>query len=131
MSMAHSLEVRAPILDHKVMEYAARLPSSLKLRGSESKYVFKKMNEKRLPHEVLYRKKQGFCVPLAIWLRGDLKSLAHDAIFGDASDLGEWFDMSYVAGIWDRHQTGREDNATPLWGLVMLGLWKKMMMRSR
>lgn len=130
MSMAHSLEVRAPILDHKVMEYAARLPSSLKLRGSESKYIFKKMNEKRLPHEVLYRKKQGFCVPLAVWLRGDLKSLAHDAIFGDSSDLGEWFDMAYVAGIWSRHQSGREDNATPLWGLVMLGLWKKMMMRS-
>jgi asparagine synthase (glutamine-hydrolysing) len=129
MSMAHSLEVRSPILDHKVMEYAARLPSSLKLNGLESKYVFKKMNEQRLPGDILYRRKQGFCVPLAAWLRGDLKTLAHDAIFGDATDLREWFDMAYVAGFWDRHQSGREDNATPLWGLVMLGLWKKVMAR--
>jgi asparagine synthase (glutamine-hydrolysing) len=129
MSMAHSLEVRSPILDHKVMEYAARLPSSLKLNGCESKYVFKKMNEQRLPGDILYRRKQGFCVPLAAWLRGDLKTLAHDVIFGDATDLREWFDMAYVAGFWDRHQSGREDNATPLWGLVMLGLWKKVMAR--
>lgn len=129
MSMAHSLEVRAPILDHKVMEYAARLPSSLKLRDSEAKYVFKQMNRKRLPNDVLYRKKQGFCVPLATWLRGDLKALAHDAIFGDAADLRQWFDMSYVAASWNHHQSGRQDNATPLWGLVMLGLWKNMMVR--
>jgi asparagine synthase (glutamine-hydrolysing) len=128
MSMAHSLEVRAPILDHKVMEFAARLPSSLKLNGDESKYMFKKMNERRLPGDVLYRKKQGFCVPLASWLRSDLKALAHDAVFGESADLREWFDMSYVTGVWDRHQSGREDNATPLWGLVMLGLWKKMVM---
>lgn len=129
MSMAHSLEVRAPILDHKVMEYAARLPSSLKLNGSESKYIFKKMNEERLSGDILYRKKQGFCVPLAAWLRGDLKDLAHEAIFSESIDLRQWFEMDYVAGLWGRHQAGREDNATPLWGLVMLGLWKKMMMQ--
>ncbi len=130
MSMAHSLEVRAPILDHKVMEYAARLPSSLKLRDHEAKYVFKQMNQERLPKDVLYRKKQGFCVPLAVWLRGELKTLAHDAIFGEAADMRQWFDMGYVADLWRSHQSGRHDNATPLWGLVMLGLWKKMMARS-
>ena len=126
MSMAHSLEVRAPILDHKVMEYAARLSSALKLKDGQSKYIFKKMNEDRLPGEILYRKKQGFCVPLAVWLRGELRLLAQEAIFGSAADLGAWFDMKYVNELWDRHQSGRENNATPLWGLVMLGLWKKV-----
>lgn len=129
MSMAHSLEVRAPILDHKVMEYAARLPSQLKLRGHEGKYIFKKMNEARLPEEILYRKKQGFCVPLAAWLRGGLKDKAQEALFGREADLGEFFDMNYVQGLWKSHQGGREDNATPLWGLVMLGLWRKMVKR--
>ena len=130
MSMAHSLEVRAPILDHKVMEYAARLPSQLKLRGHEGKYIFKKMNEARLPEEILYRKKQGFCVPLAAWLRGGLKDKAQEALFGREADLGEFFDMNYVQGLWKSHQGGREDNATSLWGLVMLGLWRKMVRRA-
>ncbi|MDO3379759.1 asparagine synthase (glutamine-hydrolyzing) [Geoalkalibacter halelectricus] len=130
MSMAHSLEVRAPILDHRVMEYAARLPSRLKLRGNEGKYIFKKMNETRLPHDILYRKKQGFCVPLAAWLRGGLKDKAQEAVFGKTADLGELFDMNYVAGLWDRHQSGREDNATPIWGLVMLGLWREMVKKT-
>ncbi len=130
MSMAHSLEVRAPILDHKVMEYAARLPSNLKLRGHEGKYIFKKMNESRLSRDILYRKKQGFCVPLAAWLRGGLKDKAHDALFGREADLAELFDMNYVSDLWERHQSNRQDNATPLWGLVMLGLWRKMVRNS-
>jgi asparagine synthase (glutamine-hydrolysing) len=130
MSMAHSLEVRAPILDHKVMEYAARLPSSLKLRGNEGKYIFKKMNETRLSGDILYRKKQGFSIPLAAWLRGGLKDKAHDALFGREADLAELFDMNYVSDLWERHQSNRQDNATPLWGLVMLGLWRKMVKNS-
>ncbi len=68
MSMAHSLEVRAPLLDHKVMEYAARLPSNLKLHGKESKYILKKMNEDRLPHDILYRRKAG--LSMCRWIHG-------------------------------------------------------------
>ena len=122
MSMAHSLEVRAPILDHKVMECAARLPSSQKLRGEESKYIFKKMNEERLPSEILYRKKQGFSVPLDAWLRGDLRDLAHDSLFGGGLD--DLFNPAYVRGLWDAHQSGREHNGTPLWGLLMFARWR-------
>jgi asparagine synthase (glutamine-hydrolysing) len=122
MSMAHSLEVRAPILDHKVMEYAARLPSSQKLRGEESKYIFKKMNEERLPTEILYRKKQGFSVPLDDWLRGELRELAHDSLFGGVLD--GLFNPAYVRGLWDAHQSDREHNGTPLWGLLMFSRWR-------
>ncbi len=129
MSMAHSLEVRSPILDHRVIEHAARLPSSLKLNGNESKYIFKKMNEERLPKDLLYRKKQGFCVPLSAWLRGELREVAEEAIFGRTADLGQFFEMEYVRGLWSRHQSAQEDNATPLWGLVMFGLWRRIMAR--
>ena len=123
MSMAHSLEVRAPILDHKVMECAARIPSSLKLHGQESKYIFKKMNDERLSTAILYRKKQGFCVPLASWLRTDLNELAQNTLFSSDSELNGFFDTNYIQGLWERHLQGREDNSTPLWGLMMFGLW--------
>ena len=125
MSMAHSLEVRAPILDHKVMEFAARLPSTLKLKGQESKYIFKKMNEKRLSADILYRKKQGFCVPLDSWLRNELNGLAQDVLF--SGDLDELFNRSYVQNLWNGHQGGRENNGTQIWGLLMFGLWQRMM----
>ncbi len=126
MSMAHSLEVRAPILDHKVMEYAARLPSNMKLNGKESKYIFKKMNGNRLSDAILYRRKQGFNVPLDSWLRGELKEMAHDALFSSRSGLKDYFNNGYVQNLWDNHQGKRENNGTPLWGLMMLGLWKRL-----
>ncbi|WP_432821478.1 asparagine synthase (glutamine-hydrolyzing) [Trichloromonas sp.] len=123
MSMAHSLEVRAPILDHKVMEFAARLPSALKLRGQESKYIFKKINENRLSADILYRKKQGFCVPLDAWLRGELRGLAQDVLF--SGGLDERFNRVYVQQLWNGHQGGRQNNGTQLWGLMMFGLWQR------
>jgi len=124
--MAHSLEVRAPILDHKVMEYASRLPSNMKLNGKESKYIFKKMNGNRLSDAILYRRKQGFNVPLDSWLRGELKEMAHDALFSSRSGLKDYFNNGYVQNLWDNHQGKRENNGTPLWGLMMLGLWKRL-----
>jgi asparagine synthase (glutamine-hydrolysing) len=127
MSMAHSLEVRAPILDHKLIEFAARLPSTFKLREGVSKAVFKRMLARRLPQEILDRKKQGFRVPLGKWLRGELKDLAHEAIFSTGhgnADLGDLLDLSAARKLWDAHQTGRENNENQLWNLIMLGLWR-------
>ncbi|MCD6292965.1 MAG: asparagine synthetase B, partial [Deltaproteobacteria bacterium] len=100
-----------------------RLPSSLKLKGNESKYIFKKINEPRLPKEILYRKKQGFSIPLAAWLRGDLRDYINDNLFASSSGFSELFDMDYVQGLWGSHLAGKEDNATPLWGLLMFALW--------
>jgi asparagine synthase (glutamine-hydrolysing) len=125
MSMANSLEVRAPILDHKLMEYAGTLPSSLKLRGRESKYILKKINKDRLPREILYRKKQGFCVPLAAWLRGQLKDFARETLFSPESRLGDYFNMSYVEDLWKGHHGGRQDCSAPVWGLMMFELWQQ------
>ena len=87
-SMADSLEVRAPLLDHKLMELVAKIPSSLKLRGRNGKYIFKKAVESVLPKGVTTRKKQGFAVPLGEWFRGELRETAHEAIFSSKTDDG-------------------------------------------
>ena len=131
MSMAHSLEVRAPILDHKLMEFVATLPSQLKLNGNESKYILKKMNEPRLPHDVLYRKKQGFCVPLSDWLKGPLKPLAHDTLLGDSSGIGDYLDKAYVKTLWQSHLRGINDHGSQIWNLMMFELWRRQFCSSK
>ena len=125
MSMANSLEVRAPILDHKLMEFAARIPSKYKLNGQESKYIFKKMNEGRLSRDILYRKKQGFCVPLASWFRGSIREYAQEILFDRGSKLNEWFQPQNVRRMWREHQSGRRDHSSQLWGLLMLEMWDR------
>lgn len=122
-SMANSLEVRAPILDHKVMELAARIPSSLKLRGIQGKYIFKKALKRVLPESILYRKKMGFAVPLGRWFRGELKAMAQETIFdGQPEGL---LDRSTVEKIWREHQRGLRDRSTELWTVFMFRLWQR------
>lgn len=125
MSMAHGLEVRAPLLDHRILEFAGRLPSSYKLRGGESKAIFKDISRPRLPQAILERSKQGFRVPLAQWLRADLKELARETIFGAEAGLGDFLDTEAMRRLWDGHQGGLQDNAQQLYGLMMLGLWRQ------
>lgn len=125
MSMAHSLEVRSPILDHKLIEFAARLPPDMKIKGNECKYIFKKMNESRLPNDILYRKKQGFCVPVGAWIKDELRDTAYEALFSERSNLKEFFDMKYVAKLWDQHVHNKYNNSVKLWGLIMFGLWRR------
>jgi asparagine synthase (glutamine-hydrolysing) len=122
-SMAVSLEVRAPILDHKFMELAARIPSSLKLRGIQGKYIFKKALERCLPESILYRKKMGFAVPLARWFRKDLKEMACEAIFDCRRD--DLLEPSTTEKIWREHQRGVRDRSTELWTLFMFRLWQR------
>ena len=125
MSMAHALEVRAPILDHKLMEYVGSLPSNLKLKGKESKYIFKKMLEDRLPPNILYRRKQGFSIPLASWLRNEMKGFVEETLFPTQNGLSTFFNPKYIEGMWRSHLSGRQDYAYPLWGLIMFSLWER------
>jgi asparagine synthase (glutamine-hydrolysing) len=118
-SMATSLEVRVPILDHKFIEWGTSLPSHLKLVGREQKYLFKKALEPLLPDDVLYREKMGFAVPLAHWFRGPLRERAQAVVSGDAlADTG-LFDMAYTARLMDQHASGNWDHSAILWSLVM------------
>jgi asparagine synthase (glutamine-hydrolysing) len=121
-SMANSLEVRCPILDHKFMELVTRIPSSLKLKGARGKYIFKKALSSVLPRDVLTRQKQGFAVPLAIWFRNDLKDLSADLLLSE-DPLGV-LETVTVRKLWDGHQSGRSDFSTPLWMVLMYRLWQ-------
>ncbi|KQW90198.1 asparagine synthase [Massilia sp. Root418] len=118
-SMAHALEVRVPLLDHKLVEWISGLPSSMKLRGGEGKYVFKKSLEQHLPHDILYRKKMGFAVPLAAWFRGPLAQRVRDSLLGPMlADTGI-FNKAFLHELVEHHQSGRRDYSAPIWTLLM------------
>jgi len=118
-SMAHSLEVREPLMDHKLVEWLASLPSSLKIKGQEGKFVFKKAMEPLLPDDVLYRPKMGFAVPLARWFRGPLKARLREAVLGSTlADTGI-FNRAYLEHLVDAHQSGARDYSAPLWTVLM------------
>ena len=123
-SMAHSLEVRAPMLDHVLMELVAGLPKSMKLRGTNGKYILKKAFEPTLPKDILYRPKMGFAIPLARWFRTDLKEMAHESLFGGASS--QVLNSKTVQQIWDQHQGGYRDRSTELWTVLMFRVWEKV-----
>ena len=118
-SMAHSLEVREPLMDHKLVEWLATLPSGLKIQGNEGKYLFKKAMEPFLPNEVLYRPKMGFSVPLARWFRGPLKQRVRDAVLGETLAATGIFNRDYLQHLVDAHQSGARDYSSPLWTLLM------------
>ncbi|MHB8947507.1 MAG: XrtA/PEP-CTERM system amidotransferase [Rhodoferax sp.] len=118
-SMAHSLEVREPLMDHELVEWLATLPSSLKIRGGESKFLLKKAMEPHLPNDIMYRPKMGFAVPLASWFRGPLRGRVRGALLdGPLADSG-WFDHATVRQMIEQHERGARDHSTPLWTLVM------------
>ena len=118
-SMAHSLEVREPLMDHELVEWLATLPSSHKIRGQEGKYIFKKSMEPHLPRDVLYRPKMGFSVPLARWFRGPLRQRVRDSVLGDRLASTGWFNREYLKQLVEDHQSGARDYSAPLWTLLM------------
>jgi asparagine synthase (glutamine-hydrolysing) len=118
-SMAHSLEVREPLMDHELVEWAATLPSSLKVRGQHDKFLLKKAMEPCLPHEILYRPKMGFAVPLTRWFRGPLRTRVRDAVLGSGLAATGWFERDYLEHLVNAHQSGARDYSAPLWTLMM------------
>lgn len=118
-SMAHSLEVREPLMDHVLIEWLATLPSSLKIKGQEGKWLLKKAMEPHLPSDVLYRPKMGFSVPLARWLRGPLAERARNAILGSRLAETGYFNTDTLRFMLEKHQTGQRDFSAPLWSLLM------------
>ncbi len=118
-SMAHSLEVREPLMDHEIIEWMATLPSSLKVRGQEGKYLLKKSMEPLLPDDILYRPKMGFAVPLARWFRGPLKERVRQAVLGPRLAETGWFNQKYLQHLVDTHQSGARDYSASLWTLMM------------
>jgi asparagine synthase (glutamine-hydrolysing) len=129
-SMANSLEVRCPFLDHGLIEYAARLPSSLKLRGRESKLILRKAVAGLVPEVILRRPKMGFAMPVGRWLRTDLRQLVHDHVLTDRSGHG-LFSPDTILEFWREHDAGWRDRTTELWGLLVFNLWYERFMDAR
>ena len=125
-SMAHGLESRSPLLDHVFMEWAAGLPESVKLRGGQTKAIFKRAMEPYLPRAVLYRKKMGFGCPVGDWLRTELREMAHDLLLSPAATGRGIFRRAYVERLLAEHMAGSVRHDARLWALLMLELWFRM-----
>lgn len=124
-SMANSLEARSPFLDHKLMEFAARLPSHYKLRGFIKKYILKKAIKDYLPHENIHRKKMGFGVPVGRWFRAELKGLLMDTVLSESALKRGYFKPESIKNMVNYHIEGKKDYTFQLWTLLMLELWYK------
>jgi asparagine synthase (glutamine-hydrolysing) len=123
MSMANSLEVRAPLLDKDIVEFAATLPSNMKFKNGEKKHILKEAFKPLLPDGILHRKKMGFSVPLESWFRHEIKDLAYDYLFTKSQGIQQFFDMQVVQDLWQQHQSQRADHATVLWSMLMFQMW--------
>ncbi|HSB98738.1 MAG TPA: XrtA/PEP-CTERM system amidotransferase, partial [Burkholderiaceae bacterium] len=118
-SMAHALEVREPLMDHPLVEWLATLPSHLKVRSGEGKWLLKKSMEPHVPHDVMYRPKMGFAVPLVRWFRGPLRERVREAMTGERLAGCGMFEPAYLRTLVEQHESGARDYSAPLWTLLM------------
>ncbi len=125
-SMAVSLEAREPLLDHRLVEFAAALPERMRLRGVQGKWLLKKTMERYLPGEILYRPKQGFVTPVSAWLRGPLSGAARAIATSAPLARSGWFDTTRISRLADDHIAGRADHGRLLWQLLQLDRALKM-----
>jgi asparagine synthase (glutamine-hydrolysing) len=129
MSMAHSLEVRPPFLDHRVVEYCYSLPTSVKLHGFTTKWLLKTAMQKRLPPGIARRKKQGFSIPMKNWLRGDLLDYTHDTVFSSKL-IAEYFNVPALRDCWHEHQRRQHNHSHLFWTLLNLSLWDRLLLSA-
>jgi asparagine synthase (glutamine-hydrolysing) len=130
-SMANSLEARVPLLDHRFVEFVAKLPPRLKLNGLTTKYIFKKAVKNLLPKGIANRKKKGFGIPIAKWFKRELKGFVLD-VFNESKIKKEgFFNYSYIKRLLDEHFEGRKDNRKQLWTLLVFELWYDKFMRRK
>jgi asparagine synthase (glutamine-hydrolysing) len=131
MSMANSLETRAPLLDHRLIEFAQTIPASFKLRGLETKYILKRAAAGLIPDEIINRPKQGFDVPIRRWFNHELREMLDDTLNDRrARERGD-FDHRAVMAILDEHRRGVRDHARQLWSLLVLELWRRAFIDRR
>ncbi len=125
-SMAHSLEARSPLLDRALIEYAATIPTSIRLKGFETKHVLKKLAERYVPHSVIYRRKKGFVMPASRWLRGELSPYVRAALDSRTFFDRGWVRPEFVRRILAEHFTGQHDWGEQLWTLLVLEVWARL-----
>ena len=131
MSMAASIESRVPFLDHTFVEFAARVPDSLKIRGSVAKYIFKKAVEDLLPRDIVYRKKMGFPTPLREWLMDRRAQPLFAMLLASDGLLASYLDTKAIASLVERHQRGTEDATDRIWRLLNLQIWGDVFLNGK
>jgi len=131
MSMAASLEVRSPLLDHKLIEFMATVPTRLKLKGLTTKYILKKSVEHLLPKEIIHRKKQGFAAPIASWLKHELRPQVGDYLLSENSQSRNYFDQEYIKRLINDHQNGRSDFSRQIWALLNFEVWHRTFLNGK
>jgi len=125
MSMAVSLEARAPLLDHKLIDFVTRLPASIKLKGVETKHIFKRAVRNVVPDEILDRPKQGFGIPIQKWIKEQLRELTHETLTEPRTLQRGYVEPRYIKKLLDEHERERRDHSMALWVLLMLELWHR------
>jgi len=126
MSMAHGLEIRSPLLDRRVAEFAFRIPTSGKLPGLEAKHLLRRVAENRLPDRLMRLPKQGFSTPIGDWIRGDLSARYRDEVLAPAARVAAWMDMDVLRRHFDEHVKGRRDRSSSLWSAWVLERWCRL-----
>lgn len=124
--MAHSLVARVPFLDHEIMEYAAMIPLSVKYKSFRPKYMLKKVAEKYVPHDLIYREKQGFAIPVGDWLRNDYSHAVKEILLSERAINRGYFNKSYINNIITEHMSGQKDHSYRIWVFLCLELWHLM-----
>jgi asparagine synthase (glutamine-hydrolysing) len=125
MSMANSLETRAPLLDHRLIEFAQTIPASFKLRGLETKYILKRAAQGLIPDEIINRPKQGFDAPIRRWFNHELREMLDDTLTDRCTRERGDFNHRAVLAILDEHRRGVRDHSRRLWSLLVLELWRR------
>lgn len=128
MTMAHSLEARAPLLDYRIVEFAASLPPGMKMKGFRKKHIFKESQKRRLPAAVLDRPKRGFNAPVSHWIGLSMGDYLDKIVAGRAPGADAVFDRGAVAALWDEHRERKRDNGLKLFSIINLGLWLEKFM---
>jgi asparagine synthase (glutamine-hydrolysing) len=123
MTMAHAIEARSPLLDTKLAEFSARIPAGLKTKNLQTKYLLKKLAERYVPKEVVYRPKKGFNLPMSDWIRGGLNGIVKETLYSPAFAARGYFNQTAVRRWMDEHERGARDHGQKLWSLFVLELW--------
>jgi asparagine synthase (glutamine-hydrolysing) len=122
-SMAVGLEVRPPLVDHELLELAARIPSRWKIRNGETKFIFKQLLRNSVPASILDRPKQGFDIPVDQWLRGPLREMFESSVLDRSARMGDFIDQSVARNLYQAHQRGLGRHGNALWSLLIFGRW--------
>ncbi|MFZ4757222.1 MAG: asparagine synthase (glutamine-hydrolyzing) [Burkholderiaceae bacterium] len=125
MSMAHSLEVRCPLLDPAILAFAARLPASVRISGTRGKLPLRRLAERRLPRAVVEAPKRGFSIPAARWLRGELRPMAESLLFDRGNPALDVLDTAALRRVWSEHLGGGRDHSVFVWAVMMYALWAR------